>query len=157
MARRRITEAAGHHATTLILIGLILQAAQVGLFFLLAYFLYPPLGPGNLLMYLGFLGLVWLGLVYLYSYVPARAGNYARARGPTLVFAVLSVLTIGILSGLVYALAHHEMEPMPDAVVNPAIREGAPPLASAWKGCPGCRAPNPSTATFCNACGLLLK
>lgn len=139
------------------LIGLLLQAAQVGFFFLLAYLYYPPLGPRNLLIYLGSAGIVWLVLVYHYAYVPAKAGNYAKARGPTLVFAVLSVLTIGILSGLVYALAHHEMEPVSSPVVNPAARAWPPPLASAWKVCPGCRAPNPQTATFCNACGLLLK
>jgi len=100
----------GETARTLVLIGLVFQMVEVivllviGLFLLLHPMVYPILGAVVLL--LGILGIVWLALVYFFSYLPTGAGLYEEAEAPTLVFALLSLLTGGIVSGVCYLVAY---------------------------------------------------
>jgi hypothetical protein len=94
-------------AKTLILVGLILQAVfvligfAVGAFFLFFFFV------GVFYLAFAALGLVWLILVWLFSYTPVRAGRYEAARTPTLIFAILSIITLwGILPGVLYLIGY---------------------------------------------------
>jgi hypothetical protein len=147
------TNQSGETAKTLILIGLILQIIEVVVLLAIGtIFLIVPL-LGGIVLVLGGLGIVWLLLVYLYSYVPTGAGDYRSAQTPTLVFAILSLITIGLISGILYIIAYVKLG---DALTD-AQRLGAPGGAPfgfpGTKFCPRCGRPNAPTAGFCAGCG----
>lgn len=100
---------AGHSADTaetLILIGLIFQVITVlvllgaGLYFLILPFL------GAIVLFLAFLALIWVILVYVFSYARTRNDDFEGARTPTLVFGILSLISGGIVSGILYIIAY---------------------------------------------------
>ena len=98
----------GSTAKTLILVGLILTLV-FGLIGLgigaLTAIAFPFLGIFYIV--LGALLLVWLALVWLFSYKPVQEGRYQAARTPTLIFAILSIITLyGIIPGVLYLIAY---------------------------------------------------
>jgi hypothetical protein len=129
----------GSTAKTLILIGLILQLIFALIFLLglgaFAFFAASITGvfPVFAVVYLAFgaLGFVFLILIWLLSYKPVREGRYEVARTPTLVFAILSLITLGIISGILYLIAYIKLG---DAVREqqmppPGYPGGAPMMA----------------------------
>jgi hypothetical protein len=93
-------------AETLILIGLIFQGITllvlvgVGLYLLIIPIL------GEIVLFLAFLALIWLVLVYVFSYARTVNCHYDEARTPTLVFGILSLMTGGVISGILYIVAY---------------------------------------------------
>lgn len=66
---------------------------------------------GLLFLAFGLVGFVLLFLVYTFSYRRTREGEYDEARDPTLIFAVLSMLTVfHILPGFVYLIGWFKLE-----------------------------------------------
>jgi hypothetical protein len=93
-------------AETLILIGLIFQG--ITLLVLVGVGLYLLIIPvlGEIVLFLAFLALIWFILVYVYSYQRTVHCYYEDARTPTLVFGILSLITGGIISGILYIVAY---------------------------------------------------
>ncbi|HYA57057.1 MAG TPA: zinc ribbon domain-containing protein [Thermoplasmata archaeon] len=156
----------GETAGTLILIGLVIQVVEVLLFFLAGAVLliFPFLGV--VLLLLAVLGLLFVVLVYLFSYDRTRQGDYAGARTPTLVFAILSLLTT-LIPGVLYLIAYVKlgdaMTEGPGAMGQPpyyapppaVFAAPPPPLASAAPPPPA--APPPAGGGgFCSQCGSAL-
>ncbi|MGD0588914.1 MAG: hypothetical protein ABSA63_09020 [Thermoplasmata archaeon] len=166
---------AGHSADTaetLILIGLIFQVItvvlllSVGLIFLVVPFL------GGIVIFFAFLGFIWVILVYVFSYARTREGDYDGARTPTLVFGILSLLSVGILSGVLYIIAYVKLgdaideeeaarNALPTATVYgnpfaPPVRPqytAAPPLQPPLASSPPSVSPTGSGSKFCWSCG----
>lgn len=154
----------GDTAKLLILIGLILEIIEVVVLFGLgAFFLFFPL-LGGIILLLGVFGLLWVLLVYFFSYARTAEGDYESARTPTLVFGIVSLLTVNLISGILYIIAYVKL--------GDAVTEGArpPPMAGppAWgsplaanvggtvRYCSSCGRPNPTTGQFCVGCGARL-
>ncbi len=100
-------------AKTLILVGLIFQlifailfllvlgviaflAAAVGVFSIIAVFY----------VIIGLIGFIFLFLIWTLCYKPVREGRYEAARTPTLIFAILSLITVNIIAGVLYLVAY---------------------------------------------------
>jgi hypothetical protein len=157
VAALRSPEESGRSARTLVGAGLAFQVAQGAAFVLLAALRFPLLGPGNLLLDLGLASVVAFALALRFSYLPLLRGDRESARRSTLVVALLAILTAGVLSGLLYALAHHELQPVPAAATTPRPPAPLEPLRSGWRICAACRAPNSRSTDFCGSCGMLLS
>jgi hypothetical protein len=143
----------------LILVGLVFQILEVVVVFGIALvLLFVPL-LGGLLFLVGALGLVWLVLVYVYAYGRTRDGDFEGARAPTLVFAILSLITLHIVSGILYQIAYFELEKRePPAQLSWgrwSPPPPTPPVGSALR-CPGCGETLSSGTRFCPACGRQL-
>jgi hypothetical protein len=169
IATRPRTQSGGT-ASTLILIGFILQVIEVAIFLLIGLvFLVIPI-VGLFVFALALIGVVWLILVWVYSYTPTAEGNYEGARTPTLVFGILSLLTLGLISGILYIIAYAKRgdaereaaQAVPGWGVPPPFAPSygmppTPPLAAApnpgTKFCSYCGRPNAASATFCQSCG----
>lgn len=153
------TNQSGETAGTLILVGLILQAIGVAIVLgvSLVLLIVPILG--GIALGLALLGVLWVILVYTYSYQRTRAGEYAAARTPTLVFAILSLVTLALISGVLYLIAYvklgdaAETRPLPTAWGSAPT---PPSPASYGKRCPQCGTTSPPEATFCSSCGSRL-
>jgi hypothetical protein len=111
--RRNVARHSGEVAESLILVGLILQvitflvALGIGFYFLIipwSVLNIPWLG--DLVLFLAFLTLIWLILVYTFSYARTVHGDYEGASTPTLVFAIVSLISGAILSGILYIVAY---------------------------------------------------
>lgn len=130
---------------TLILIGLILQLV-FALIFLIGFgvlaFVSAAFGvfPVFAVIYIAFgaLGFIFLILVWMLSYKPTTEGRYEAARTPTLVFAILSLITISIISGILYLIAYiklgdavreQQMPPPGYAGSAPMMAPGSPYMA----------------------------
>jgi hypothetical protein len=103
---------------------------------------------GIFLLAAGALGLIWLILVYLFSYLPARDGSYEAARTPTLVFTILSFLTLSIIPAILYLIAYVKL--------GDAVREVATPppsLAPRMQVCLKCGSVRQGPGAFCANCG----
>ncbi|HTW56441.1 MAG TPA: zinc ribbon domain-containing protein [Thermoplasmata archaeon] len=153
----------GSTAQTLILIGLIFQLVEV--VFVLAIgllFVAFPIA-GAILFGLAFIGLLWLVLVYLFSYGPTREGDYEAARTPTLVFAILSLLTGSLIAGILYIVAYVKLgdaeTPLSPAGYGPnPFPYGPSPTAVAFgtRYCARCGTAGLPGAAFCRSCGAAL-
>ncbi|MGC2288888.1 MAG: hypothetical protein WA688_03415, partial [Thermoplasmata archaeon] len=134
-------------AKTLILVGLILQLIFALLFlfvfgltavFLATFGVFPIFA----VIYIAFgvLGFIFLFLVWTFSYKPVQQGRYEQAKMPTLIFAILSLITINIIAGVLYLIAYiklgdavreQQMPPQgyPGAapMMSPGMPYGAPP------------------------------
>ena len=157
------TTPSGQTAKTLILVGLIFQAIFVLIL----------LGVGALLLIVfigifflaaGFLGLIWLILVYLFSYRPASDGDYEGARTPTLVFMILSFLTLSLIPAILYLIAYVKLgdavreaaTPMPPQSPYQAPYSSAPPplgMSGPVQVCLKCGTVRQGTGAFCSQCG----
>lgn len=151
-----LTTTDGKHAKLLTLVGLGLQVAEVAFILLLGFFLSTAGFVQSLVISLGVIGIAWTLLVYVFSYRRISSGDLTGARTPTLVFAVLSVFTGSVLSGLLYVLAYHELDRVRGgrAVYQPLQAPTA--LESASRVCPICSKPNPLSTQFCRGCGFAL-
>ena len=97
-------------AETLILVGLILYLVGdvilllVGLLFLFLVFV------GIVVLTFAALGFVWVALIWQFSYARVRSGDYDGARTPTIVFAILSLITLGLVPGILFLIAFVKLE-----------------------------------------------
>ncbi len=146
----------GQGAATLILVGMILQAIQVAVLFGLGLFFVSVPVLGQIALVLGGIGLVWLVLVYVFSYLPTAKHNYSAARTPTLVFAILSILTIGLLSGFLYIVAFSELGDPRTKGYRTEPWRAPTPIRAESKICPICGRSNPLSSLFCQTCGIRL-
>jgi hypothetical protein len=96
----------GETAGTLILIGLIFQIVSFLILLGVGFFLLIIPILGGIVLFLAFVSLIWLLLVYIFSYVPARNRDFEDARTPTLVFGILTLISGGIISGILYIVAY---------------------------------------------------
>jgi hypothetical protein len=133
-------------ACTLLQIGLVLQGIAflvllgLGLFFLFAPFV------AEIVLFLAFLSFVWLLVVYVFSYARTRDGDYEGARTPTLVFGVLSLVTGGIVSGILFIVAYVEIGAAIDEVEARRVARHAPPTTPTYS--PSASQPHsPATST----------
>ena len=156
-------------AKILILIGLILQAIEVAVFVLIALILVVvPFVGVFLFLPLAAVGILWIILVYFFSYERVDRGDYAGAQTPTLVFGILSLITFNLISGILYIVAYVEIGSAEREVATarggyPGVPPtwGAPPPSSFSPGaagappkyCPSCGRPNPAVSRFCQGCG----
>jgi hypothetical protein len=166
-----VTRRSADTAETLILIGLIFQGITlivllgVGLFFLIIPIL------GGFVLFLAILALIWLILVYVFSYLRTVNGDYDGARSPTLVFGILALITGGIVSGILYIVAAVKLadaadekeartaRPTPSAVSptyspytsSSPTRSTSTPLPQAFS--PPTSSPVTSGSNFCSNCG----
>ncbi len=129
----------GSTAKTLILVGLVLQ-----LIFALIYvfvigataLIFASLGVGFPVFAVAFiafgaLGFVWLILVWMLSYKPVTEGRYEQARTATLIFAILSLITVHIISGVLYLIAYIKLgDAVREQQMPPPGYAGAPQMAT---------------------------
>jgi len=156
----------GRTAKTLILVGLILQALLVLLAFGIGFFLLIVL-VGVLFLIAAVFGLIWLLLIYLWSYRPTSDGDYEGARTPTIIFAVLSLLTLSLIPGILYLIAYVKlgdatrevrsfqtsMPGAPGSTSNPYLSPLAAPNSSRVQVCLKCGSVRQGAAAFCPHCG----
>ncbi|MGP8017301.1 MAG: hypothetical protein ACLPP2_00340 [Thermoplasmata archaeon] len=147
---------AGNSAKVLTLAGLAVQVVQCVAFLGIGFYLSSEPSVRTLLVLLGTIGIIWLLLVYAFSYRRMRTGDFVGARSPILVFAVLSVFTVSVLSGLLYILAYHELGSIEQGRPSSHPMRPPSPLRSESKVCPICSRANPLSTTFCQECGFAL-
>jgi double zinc ribbon protein len=172
----------GETAATLILVGLILEVLGVLVLFWLGLIL-PFIG--GIFIAIAVLGVVWVVLIFIFSYAPASQGDYDTARTPTLVFGILTLITGGLVPGILFLVAYAELGDADDGEGRspggvPATQWGpapgspgyrpAPvtqprfatpqtsliPLPADTKYCPICHQPTLPTAQVCRNCGASL-
>jgi zinc-ribbon domain len=158
----RIASPSGDTAKTLILIGLILQAIEVGVALLLFLVVIVSVFFALLLLPFVILELLWLAIVYQFSYRRVASGEYERARTPTLVIAILSLLTVNLVSGVLYIVAYLKLG---SAISERSARRATAQAAMgrtqtfvgpgmvALRNCPSCGKTVVAGATYCAACG----
>ncbi len=156
----RTANQSGQTAETLILVGLILQIIEVVILLGLGSFLlFVPI-LGGIIFGLGIIGIIWVLLVWAFSYRRTREGDYVGARTPTLVFGILSLISFGLISGILYIIAYVKLGDAMSSGSPTTYAWGSapsPPLTAAGSGaCPKCGAANPTGASFCSLCGTKL-
>ena len=101
-------------AKTLILVGLIFDIIFAVIFFVtgvaalavsVAYSSYAA-GFGAIWFVFGVISLLVIYLVYKFTYVRVKDGDYQGARTPTLVWAILSLVTLSIIPGILYLIGY---------------------------------------------------
>ncbi len=164
----------GGTAKTLILVGLIFQAIFALVFFFglgllslaVALAAFTGAGAGAVVLagtflVLGLIGFILLYLAYSMSYRRTRNGEYQAARTPTLIFAILSFLTVNIIAGILYIIGYVKLgDAVREQTQQAAAASGMPtgigytPTASSppMAPSPGA-APSPATAPNCPKCG----
>jgi hypothetical protein len=155
-------------ARTLILVGLIIDVIfeVVLLFFGLVLLAAPILG--GIVLAFAVIGFVWIALIWLFSYDRVREGDYEGSRAPTLVFAILSLITLALIPGILFLIAYIKLgdaireepkgslawgvtptAPLPTAPLGVAVAAGP-------RFCSHCGRANPATGVFCEGCGAPL-
>jgi len=161
----RSVNRAAETAETLILVGLILDIiAEVILLFVGLVLLIAPVFGGIVLAF-ALIGFVWIALVWAYSYSRVKSGDYEGARSPTLVFAILSLITLAIIPGILFLIAYLKLGDALEAEGAPSHAWGptptpplpAAPATAAARYCTHCGRANPTTAVFCEGCGAPLN
>jgi hypothetical protein len=160
----RAANRAGETAGTLILVGLILDIIlEVVLLFVGALLLIVPVIGGIFLVF-AIIGFVWIALIWVYSYARVKDGDYEGARTPTLVFAILSLLTLAIVPGILFLIAYVKLGDALESGALPSQAWGptptapipAAPVAAAPRYCARCGRASPGSAVFCEGCGAPL-
>lgn len=157
----------GDTARTLILIGLILDVIGEAILLLVGvFFLIVPL-LGAIVLGIALIGFVWVALVYVFSYERVRNGDYEGARTPTLVFAILSLITLALIPGILFLIGYvklgdalREATPAAPAWGSPAppsVPIPAAPLAGGMRYCAHCGRANPGGTAYCTGCGAPLS
>ncbi len=169
---RQLTPSGGT-AKTLILVGLIFDLIFVLIFWGISlpvvivsgFFFVPFLG---FFVIAGVIGILVLYLVYAFSYKRARDGDYEGARTPTLIWAILSLITINIIPGILYLIAYVKLGdavresqapaygmPYPQAGYPPMMPPAGAPMAAPPAAAPAAAAaaPGASPAPVCPRCG----
>ena len=155
----------GDTARTLLLVGLVLQ-----LIFALIFLGFSVLTV--VLIPLGVIPLIFVFLVYFFSYARIRDGEYGAARTPTLIFAILSLVVLSLIPGICYLIAYVKVSDAaseqeramqtPYGYPPPAPTFGAPPAAVATvasaSATPSSHPAYPSSASAaaCPRCGQAL-
>jgi len=161
----RSADRAGETAETLILVGLILDIiGEVILLFFGLFLLIVPL-LGAILLVFALVGFVWIALVWSYSYSRVKDGDYEGARAPTLVFAILSLITFAIIPGILFLIAYLKLGDALETQPTPAQAWGSvptPPIpsvpgAAVPRYCSHCGRASPGSAGFCEGCGAPLR
>ncbi len=117
-------------ARVLVLIGIVLEAIFVFIFLGLgALFLLVSAVLGGFLLVAGVIGLLILYLVYAFTYVRIRDGNYAGARTTALIWAILALVTLSIITAILFFVAYYKL--------GQAVRESQPYPYSGGYGTPG--------------------
>ncbi len=152
-------DADGDTAKTLVLVGLILDlVGEVILFGLGVLFLAVPI-LGTLVLGLAVIGFLWIALVYFYSYDRIAGGDYEGARTPTLVFAILSLVTLALVPGILFLIAYIKLgDALKGEAAYYAWGQPAPlvfpaPLSGGSRYCTYCGRPSPASSAFCAGCG----
>ena len=149
-------------AATMILVGLILQGVEVAVLLGIGLFLLAFSVVGAAAIALAIVGVVWTLLVGLFSYAPTARGDARNARTPTLVFAIVSLVTLNVLSGILYILAYEKLDNAVEAVEHPLVFPvtwGTPSVAPTLgtfpgvKYCPRCGTGARSMDMYCGRCG----
>jgi hypothetical protein len=126
----------GGTAKTLILIGLILQLifALIYLFVLgVVAVVFAAVGafPVFALIYVAFgvIGFIFLFLIWTMCYKPVKEGRYEAAKTPTLIFAILSLITFSFISGILYIVAYVKLgDAVREQQMPPQGYPGAAPM-----------------------------
>ncbi len=126
----------GSTAKTLILVGLIFELifALVYLFVLgVVAFVFAAAGVfpvfGVFYIGVGVIGFIFLYLVWMFCYKPVQEGRYQQARTPTLIFAILSLVTINIIAGILYLIAYIKLgDAVREQQMPPPGYPGAAPM-----------------------------
>jgi hypothetical protein len=174
-------------ARTLILAALILQGLTVLILLILGLYLlaFPILG--GVVLFLAFLAFIWLILLYVFSYSRVEDGDYEGALIPTLVFAILALVTGGIASGILLLIGYLKLNdaldegaasrtipkpaagspyvPLHPTPANPPFSPppaaGSAPASSRLVAesnfCQNCGRPTATQAQFCRTCGAALS
>lgn len=143
----------GETAHTLILIGLILQGIQVAIALGVGFLVVLAPGLGGFVFGAALIGIVWIVLVYSFSFRRTEGGDYEGARTPTLVFGIRSLLGFGIISGILYLVAFSKLGDAMDETTDLPPPWSTPAPAAGTKFCPSCGRPSPSSGRFCQSCG----
>lgn len=146
----------GDTAKILVLIGLVLQLVFVLVFAGIAGALLVFLPLGAFFLILAVFGVVWVVLVYLLSYRPIAAGDYSGAATPTLIFAILSLLTIALISGVLYLVAYVKLRDAEEELRQQSMSRTYP--SSTYAAFTGPAPPYPASTRanpprFCVRCG----
>ncbi|MGA7861770.1 MAG: hypothetical protein WCB19_07935 [Thermoplasmata archaeon] len=165
----------GSTAKTLILVGLIFQL----IFALLFLFVFGVVAivaatsvglvfPVFDAVWIGFgaLGFIFLILIWMFSYKPVSEGRYEQARTPTLIFAILSLITVNLIAGILYLIAYiklgdavreQQMPPQgyPGAapMMTPGMPYGGQPMQQPMAPAPPAPAMAAPAPVICPRCG----
>jgi len=166
--------------TARLLIAIALAFQVVGFLVLLVIGLVVAAVPilGGLVLFLAFVAFICVLLIYFLCYARAANGDYEDAKGPTLVFGILGLVTGGIVTGVLLIIAYiklgdaeAEVEPPPwetpaGAYGHPSgspspygpPRSAVPPRPSAAgpRFCPNCGTALLAPSRFCRSCGAAL-
>jgi hypothetical protein len=148
-----VSSPSGETAHTLVLIGLVLQGIEVGVILFIGFVLIIPPGVGAVVFGLALVGVIWLLLVYTFSYRRTNEGDYEGARTPTLVFGILSIVGLGIVSGILYLVAYWKLGDAINETTDTTPPWAAPIPALTRKFCPSCGRASPPSSRFCQVCG----
>jgi hypothetical protein len=145
----------GGAAGTIVLVGLLVQVLGA---FLLLYLLsvlfgfsiahpYPYAWVAGIFgLSIGVFAVLFPILTYVFSYRRIERGEYEEAQTPTLVFAILSLLTLGLISGILYLIAYIKL--------GDAIRDRRVPAGGySQPNFTGPGYPAPPVQVACRSCG----
>ncbi len=165
----RAPSRSGETAKTLILIGLILDLIGEAILLAVGALFLAVSVFGGLLLGVAAIGLLWVILVWVFSYARVREGDYQGARTPTLVFAILSLISFALIPGVLFIIAYAKLgDAISESVGTPPAWSVQPtppiptpvatatPLASASRFCSHCGRANSATSGFCEGCGAPL-
>jgi hypothetical protein len=163
----------GSTAQTLVLVGLILQIigavillSVVG--FLFGFSILHPYAYAwvavTATVVVGAIVVLMLYLTYAFSYERIQRGEYEAARAPTLVFAILNLITLSLISGILYLVAYVKLgdavreQQFPYPTYSPGYVFLPPPPAPVPQvACKGCGRVYPvGQFGFCPNCGQKL-
>jgi hypothetical protein len=160
----------GGTAKTLILVGLILDIVFEVILVFAGLALLVVFGLGVILLGFAVVGFVWIALIWLFSYQRVQDGDYVGARTPTLVFAILSLITLALIPGILFLIAYVKLgDAMRESSAAAAPAWGTPtPLAPSFppaaagpaagpRFCSHCGRANAGASAFCQGCGAPLS
>jgi hypothetical protein len=155
----------GETAQTLILVGLIIDIVAEAIVVAIALLIVSA-GFSGLLLGFAVIGFVWIALVWVFSYQRVREGDYERARAPTLVFSILSFLTLALIPAILFLIAYVKLgdalqeaprgSPAWGTVPTAPPLSFAAPVPASTRYCSHCGRASSGTAAFCEGCGAPL-
>ncbi|MCI4345385.1 MAG: hypothetical protein L3K07_01310 [Thermoplasmata archaeon] len=102
---------------------------------------------------LGVIAFIWMFLIWSLCYKPVSRGQYAEARGPTLIFAILAFLTLSIITAILLLIAWIKLgDAVNDSRMGGSGGMYAPGMAQPY-GAPPPPYPSPAPSPFVTAPG----
>lgn len=151
-------------ARTLILVGLILDIVFEVILLLVGLVLLVVPILGALVLGLALIGFVWVALVWWFSYNRVVEGDYGGARTPTLVFAILSLITLAVIPGVLFLIAYVKLGDAVEESARSYPRWGAPPSpfypspgVPGSRYCSRCGRADTAGGVYCQGCGAPLQ